>query len=170
MSAYMVDREHVIYLVKAAVSRVGRQGSDAFRWFHNGAWHEARPGEAARAAEVGQMLWDANRRSIEERYPDTKADFDRAPGSIDCDYTITEDDIRSYVWDGFSPVQVIKACHCFRYQACEDKGWEASEACAFIEELKDNAENALPGYEEAEWGVPKPRICGVLAEAKRIVG
>ena len=51
------------------------------------------------------------------------------------------------------PVAVLKALDCYEYQACEDGGWEASEALAFCEALRHRAVGRLPGYEAAPWEV-----------------
>jgi len=149
MSAYMVDREHIEYLLDAAMSQEICRGSSHWRG------GSLRAGDYDRAVVVGQMLWDANRRSIEARYPDTVSNFcDTAPGPVDETYVY---DFHRGRYHNFNPVQVLKACRCFEYQACEYEEWPTSEACAFIDALMRAAVSVLPGYEDAEWGVPEPR-------------
>lgn len=153
MSAYMVKREVIKYLITAAGSLEILKNEDTFRWYHNGKWHELRKYETDRATSAGQMLWDANKKSIEARYPDTIGHPDRMPGVV-----IGENYIYAHsqrLTGIINPLQVIATCNCFDYQACEYEGWEDSEAYAFIEALKEMAIMALPGYDEMEWGAPK---------------
>ncbi len=51
------------------------------------------------------------------------------------------------------PVAGLKAIACYEYQACEDEGWERSQARKFCETLKATLIHALPGYSEADWEV-----------------
>lgn len=152
MSAYMVDREHVSYLVEAAMNRpIVRDHT--MSWYHDGERHALSCGDFQRAAEVGQMLWDANKESIMARYPDTREDFSDAPGP--CDETFVYDEHINCPMHVFSPVAVLQAINCFNYQACEYEGWKDSEAKAFLEALKHHAIGALPGMEDAAWGAPE---------------
>lgn len=150
MSAYIVDRDHIRYLVSAAV----RLDRDALRWFHANVWHELPTRDRERASQVGQMLWDENIRSIEGRYPGTKGKPDRMPGKSDDGMLVYSH--ASGDWPGpIDPVQVLKSCNCYEYQSCEHEEWSASEAHAFIEALRARAVRTLPGYEAAAWGAPK---------------
>lgn len=158
MSAYMIDREHVDYLIAAAL-HYGRRGG-AFRWY----WEapngeglvsgELPTGDKARASEVGRMLWRENLRSIHARYPDTIDNPENIPGPCDEDFGAY-----TYTHPGrllsIDPVQVLASVKCYAYQACEHEGWKASEAKTFADALKDAAINALPGYDEAAWGAPR---------------
>lgn len=53
-----------------------------------------------------------------------------------------------------SAVAIIKAAHCFAYQACDDESWDASHAKRFIDAIMDAATRKIPGYDEAAWGAP----------------
>src|ERR1017187_1486432 len=68
MSAYIVDRNHILYLLASAVSPVitphGR-----LAWFHEGEWSEVHPGDLERTADVANMLWRENISSVSARYP-----------------------------------------------------------------------------------------------------
>jgi hypothetical protein len=107
-------------------------------------------------AKVGNMLWRANEESIRARYPDCKGPADYPGNGRDAatGYTLTGSDF-GRMPANVEPVQVLKACNAFRYQACEHAGWEASEACSFIDSLKEKAISCLNGYDAAEWGAPK---------------
>lgn len=152
MSTYMVDREHVRYLVHVAIAAARRDKSPAFRWWFRGDWRELRVRDLERARAIGQMLWDENAASVRCRYPDCGLDSDM-PGPMR----------ETFVYDIHVPlagatdwVQVLSACHCYRYQSCEHDGWEGSEALAFLEALLNRAEHFVPGYEDAVWGAPVP--------------
>jgi hypothetical protein len=158
MSAYMVERNHIRYLLDAAMSPCVHGHYDhAHRWFHNGTWHELGFGDFERAAQVGQMLWDENRKSTHARYPDTIEDFSNAPGPCEESFLYDQHRAASH-YEVYDLAQVLKSCDCFEYQACEHDGWKESEAHAFIMALRSAAWHALPGYENAVWGAPKPRF------------
>jgi len=158
MSAYVVERHHIVYLVEAAMHpwAIADAGiSWAWDIDHEAGTYkrgEIRPGNYARAVEVAQMLWDENVRAVRIKYPDT----DALPGPIGEDYKITQQDFSGALWQRIDPVQVIKACDCYEYQSCEDPDYYQTEAAAFIRSLRKRAINYLPGYDEAEWGAPKP--------------
>ena len=151
MSAYVVEREHISYLVAAAESRkIGCPYGGHFSWYHK---NKGRTELNGNSVEVGQMLWDECVKSVSYRYPDD--DITSLPGPIGEDFIFKKKDLNRLFFHNFDPVQVLKSCSCYAYQSCEHPQWEESEAFSFIEALKDYAVSALPGYEEAEWGVPK---------------
>lgn len=152
MSAYVVDRDHVRYLVTAATSRRLHPGHSGLclRWRHNGTWEELHYSTPKREAEVGQMLWDECIASVLHRYSD--CDRSEMPGPIGEDFAYST----HKPWHAsIDPVQVLKACDCYEYQSCEHPGWPESSASAFIESLRTAAWQALPGYEDANWGAPQ---------------
>lgn len=53
----------------------------------------------------------------------------------------------------YSPVQIIKACACYEYQACETGDLEETEAGVINTFIRERAIRNLPGYNEAEWGI-----------------
>jgi hypothetical protein len=153
MSAYLCDKNHILFLVHAATTRALLQGSAAQRWRHAGQWHELAPGDFTRAAEVAQMLFGENLASVSHRYPgESSADL---PGPIREDWQFTARDFAK-IWP-VSPVQVLNSLRCYEYQSCEHESWTDSEARAFCEALRQDAINALPGMEAAEWGAPQPQ-------------
>ena len=80
MSAYIVERNHIRFLVASALYVAGRHHhGDSFRWWHEG-HHELR---LDNATEVGQMLWDECRASVSYRYPSD--DRDDLPGPVNAD-------------------------------------------------------------------------------------
>ena len=152
MSAYIVDRDHIRYLISAALSP-SLDRYPPFSWYHDGARHTLPRCDRDRASQVGQMLWNENIKSIEGRYPGTEGKPENMPGK--CDGMLIY--CHSYGnWPGvIDPVQVLKAIDCYQYQSCEHEEWEASEAHAFIAALRAAAISALPGYETAAWGAPR---------------
>jgi len=55
-----------------------------------------------------------------------------------------------------NPVAIIKAAHCFEYQACEYEGWARSEACKRVQAIIKAATFEIPGYGDAPWGIDDP--------------
>ena len=149
MSAYMVDRHHIAYLVEAAFSRCINRG-------HYLMHHMNETSETAAKVKLCNMLSEENARSIAARYPDTEDNPSNAPGDLATFDAWTVGELRAMTWMTINPVQVIKAAHCYRYQACEHDGWQRSEAKEFIEGLIDSAAHHIKGYDQAEWGAPKP--------------
>ncbi len=147
MSAYMVDRHHIRYLIEAAKSK--GMSPYGFQWRHGGKTHGI-----IEEVPLANMLWQENLKSVMARYPDsTKDDL---PGPIGETYEFTEDNFPTLRWAKFDPAQVVKACDCYAYQSCEHDEWEASEAKAFVDALRVHAARAMPGYDKAEWGAPAP--------------
>ena len=160
MSCYMIDKAHLVYLVQAATAHALSGGAlvSGMSWRDSaGEWKSVYVGiTPAEKVELGRMLWDENLKSVTARCPNVK---DGLPGRIDdgdCGYALVESDFGCayYDWD---PVQVLKACACYSYQACEHEDWEQSEAFRFIRSLQRRAINALPGYRDAAWGAPEEK-------------
>ena len=155
MSAYVVDRDHIRYLVSAMLSRDITQGC-AFSWYWDGdkQRHKLDPMDPDQAGRVGQMLWDENIRSVQGRYPDCKDKPENMPGPID-EVFIYAHSFSSH--ETPNPVQVLKACDCYEYQSCEHEEWSTSQAKAIIDALRRDAWHSLPGYDAAAWGAPERR-------------
>ncbi len=150
MSAYICDKEHIVYLVAAAMStRINPHGGP-FRWRYNDESHKL-PGDFDRAAEVANMLWCENIKSVSHRYPNESSAS--LPGPIGKVYVTAPEDFP--VFARIDPIEVLSAVACYEYQSCEHPEWRDSEAFAFCESLKESAFRVLPGYERAEWGEPK---------------
>jgi hypothetical protein len=131
MSAYVVDRHHVIFLAKA-------------RSLLPESIHHEDPKQELKDA---QMLWDENVKSVQFRYTSPP----------DGDFTITMQDIQNTNWNRpVDCVQVIKSIGCYEYQSCEHPGWKTSRAYQFCQSLLRIALNSVPGYDSAMWGAPAP--------------
>ncbi len=168
MSAYIVDRNHILFLVLAAQSRRLNPHGD-FSWHHNNTTHRLSGHAYDRAAEVANMLWMENVKSVAHRYGDAGG----LPGPKDQNYTVRPHHFKRDIpieITTFDPVQVLKSIACYSYQTCEHEGWPVSEAHEFCRALKSCAIHALPGFEEANWGAPerKPgapesKVCDLMA-------
>ncbi len=167
MSAFVVSRAHIAYLVEAGLQlpHRSRHGS-GLSWFWRGQRHELPYSDYERAAEVGQMLWDACVKSVLTRYPqDTKKTMPGPTGET-FEYERHRPEIIPHKSNTMlisargltpfveiDPVQTLKACNCYDYQSCEARDWEESEAYAYIQALKEAAIRVLPGYDDAEWEI-----------------
>ena len=142
MSAYLVEPNHIRFLVESALYVAGRVESPVFAWWNDGERSEL---SVTNATEVGQMLWDENRRSLSYRYPDHEDDWKL--------------DVYLHRPAGLffkpSPAEVLKSADCYAYQSCEHPEWSASSAYAFITMLCKRAYTLTPGYEAAPWGAPQ---------------
>lgn len=125
MSAFMVNHSHIDNLVN--------QIRPVLSYYHKGEFKQLRDMD-----EAGRILLMENRRSVNHRYGETEG--------IDS-YTFVQPSRRR------TPVEIIKACDCFSYQACETSDWEESEAHSVIEAIRENAIRKLAGYEDADWEI-----------------
>jgi hypothetical protein len=143
MSCYQVDKATIDLLVQAAMM-AGRGHTDSgLSWYHDDRRRELSncadyTGE--RANEVGQMLTDENRASVDARYNETN-----------------EPDVYTYerfatLADDPDPKAVLSCLFCYEYQACEHPGWDASEAHMFCIALQKKMVWKLIG-DDQPWGV-----------------
>lgn len=151
MSAYIVDKNHIIYLVKAAISLNLHDGrAHAFYWFApSTATPETIENNASpdALAKIATMLWRENIKSVNSRYKDPD---DSAA------YSITAADIRGANWSTFAPVQVLQSLSCYEYQSCEHEAWPLSDAHAWAAALTKLAAQNVAGLDLAIWGAPEP--------------
>lgn len=93
------------------------------------------------AAELARRLHAVNLASVNFRYRENNSDsFTFDARAARCE---------------LSAVQVIKAAHCFNYQACEPSDWDETAEARLIQAIISSASHDLPGYNEAAWGVPQ---------------
>jgi hypothetical protein len=137
MSAFIVPDYHINALVSWAAER---HGLNAVSYYWGGRRREVR-GDEKRIASV---LYAENVRSVNARYREADAahgfKFKRVPNRL-------------------NPIDVVKACHGYGYQACEANGWEQSEAFAIIAAITQSAIRAVPGYSESNaWVLSDPNF------------
>lgn len=140
MSAYLVDKKHVAYLVNCAISFRIADSRGKFNFYHKGKWIEV---NYDNKEEIATMLLRENVKSINYRYNERK----RTP-------KVTRKDFNGFLTLPFDALQLIRSCKCYNYQACEHDGYEKSQAKSFIKALIDSAINEIPGYGEKAWGYP----------------
>jgi hypothetical protein len=108
-----------------------------------GPWHEDKTWIKAM-----MVLYLENLRSLNHRYKDSEPDAPFEP--------------RSYVFNlgtqPLSPVEALKACQCYDYQACETDDYERTHAAKLVEQIRSWAISRLAGYDEAKWTVDDPRF------------
>ena len=92
-------------------------------------------------AIVARILRAENIRSLRARYP---SDYMKLVG--DAPYTFRP------VRENYTPVEVIKACHCLSYQSCEADDYDQTHAKRLLDQIERAAISHVPGYESAEWG------------------
>lgn len=143
MSCFIVSREHIRVLVFAA-AHPGKL--DCYRPYSSPLSYTTPNGgfrtvTGDQEAVVGQMLLEANVRSVNDRYDEEE---------------LLVYDHGTPARTNYTPAEIIKAAHCFAYQACDATDWETSEAKAFVNALISRMSSELPGYEEAAWGIPDP--------------
>ena len=137
MSAYLVPDYHINALVSWAA---GKHGSNAVSYYWGGRHRDVR-GDEKRIASV---LYAENVRSVNARYKEA----DPAHGFV-----------FKRVANVLNPIDVIKGCHGYSYQACEADGWEQSEAFSIIAGIERSAIRSLPDYQDSNaWCISGPEF------------
>lgn len=137
MSAYLVEENHVAYIIEAAIKlgctytltkAAGTNDIDAARLI------------------CANMLTTENQNSVNARYRETETP-----------YIWTAEALESYHWNDsdFTAAQIIKSCDCYEYQACEHDAWEDSAAHKITQAITSRAASQTPGYDSAIWGAPE---------------
>jgi hypothetical protein len=133
MSAYIVS-----HATLNAMLTFGARGDDPLRLQLDGApLYFDSPDDLQRAAAI---LLAENVRSVKARYG-----LRAQPEPITFRYCHTEAHL--------APVQVLKLCDCFDYQACETGDYPETAAARIVAAIRVKATRALPGYRRAEWGL-----------------
>lgn len=144
MSAYVVSKAHIDYLVNAAVVVGIRHQSPMF-------FDRERAASYGNGTAIGRALWAENHASVAYRYPDC------ADGGLPGPIGLDDETIAAYTYAtprrAFNPVVAIKAVGCYQYQSCEHPEWGESAAKAFTDDLLWRLIEELPGYDEAPWGI-----------------
>ena len=132
MSAFLVSDTHIHALLTWAMRP---QWQAPARYHHNGnkvTFYD-------NLDTIGQELVNENYRSLSARYNDP--------------YQPHEYKFKGYA-ARLDPVQVIKACDCFNYQACETgKDYYETEAHEIIDTIRERAIDELPGMDDAAWEI-----------------
>ena len=155
MSAFMVGDEHINTLIGWTLSKAHGVFSE-IRWVVSPEDADRNPvgirstlGTNFRylnpetASVVGQILVDANAKSIEARYE--------------------EDESRIYEYNAprtlsWNPVEIMSACSCYDYQACEFGGYETSEAHAIIDAIRHLCISILCDQNHTPWEITENSV------------
>lgn len=193
MSAFVVDKAHIDFLVQAALAggtdSVGWSGPhDGFSWWHGGRRHmvvshvdieDGRHSETVGPHVLGQRLLDENLRSVRDRYPDLDREGPDLPGPRDeywrmpyvfepvlegsCVSLATMRQVLPAV--SSTAVVGVQLSH-YEYQSCEHEGWRESEACAFVQAMRERLLHCLPGAADASWGFVRSREDRLRVDAR----
>lgn len=137
MSAYVVSHRHINAILTFANRANARLCAGVMRY------DASNVEDLQRMAEI---LYAENVRSVNYRY--------RQPASLPGIVDETERDIVfNFVRDAFSPVDILRLCECYDYQACETPDYEASAAARIVNAIRHEAIRALPGYSNAKWRI-----------------
>lgn len=136
MSAFLVSDEHLNYMASFITRKDSRNG--AAHLFMDGKYANIEQGDDKGAQRVVEILLQENLRSLAARYPKD-------------DDTVTVPKFKRVT--SFEAVQVLKACDCYDYQACENDDYELSEAAGIVDAIRKRAIHMLPGYDAAKWGL-----------------
>ena len=115
MSAYIFSDEYLSYLVSYASKK------DASYWNPE---KQERVRFNGNEQKIFDLLKCANWNSVNARYGGNDAPPETKVG---------------LVLENFDPVQVLKACACFDYQACEVDDYENTEAARIIDAIRTRA-------------------------------
>lgn len=142
MSAYVCSNTHIKALAIFAVRKSHGSLSINPRYV-DGAEDVAGQDLNVIATRYAAILLAENVRSVRYRYADDVGDYD--------EILISKNEV--LMPKAISPVAILKLCACLNYQSCETEDWETTNAYKLLQHIKDEAIRALPGYEEAPWGL-----------------
>lgn len=129
MSAFLCNDQHINAMIRFGLTQ-NDTGPLAFRF--GGHWKNYVTHESA------QVLVDQNYRALKTRYGDNGKPHRINYSPFDPIY---------------SPVEIIKACNCYNYQACETEDYKETQAAAIIKAIRELAIKNLPGYDNAQWEI-----------------
>lgn len=141
MSAYMIEREAISFLISAA---------QHWRSIPYCDWT---------AQNIGTMLFEENRKSVAHRYPSEPSMASAPPYEWHepCHVRWNESEL---------VVQVLKTIVCLEYQSCEHPEWDSSPAARWLDRLRSEAITHLPGWDAAEWGAPRPHTFRAIQKSQ----
>ncbi len=146
MSAYIVSKAHIDAIVTFAVRGTRRVGT-VKRLAEDTGHGEFVSTSVYTPSQIGAALWAENHASVDYRYSEstpvpTYAFRPKCHGHAGTKSTRL-----------LMPLDIIKLCQSLKYQSCEHPGWEASFASDFLKRVIAAAISALPGYDNAFWGI-----------------
>ena len=146
MSAYIVSKAHIDAIVTFAVGGARRVGT-VKRIAEEGGHGEFVSSAVYTPSQIGAALRAENHASVDYRYSETTP----APAYVfrpKCSGSTCTKTKRL-----LTPLDIIKLCQSLKYQSCEHHAWDASFAKDFLDRVISAAIAALPGYDNAFWGI-----------------
>lgn len=138
MSAFLVSDKHINTLITYAnLDRYGHQWK-----LNDGRTLDSKDSNDLQTA--AEILKYENIRSLQARYED-RLEPEEKEGAITFRFTPVSPKLGA--------VQILKACACYDYQACESDDYDQSDAKKIVDSIRYQAINSLPKYEEAEWEI-----------------
>jgi hypothetical protein len=128
MSAFIVSDKHISAMIFNAVT------GNRISYYWNGKRHQMN----CKSQEIGQKLVDENYRSVNSRYGENGQPHEF---------------VMQHLERRYSPIEIIKACHCYNYQACETQDYFETEAHAIVKAIEASAVRDIAGYEQAAWEI-----------------
>lgn len=145
MSAYLCNPEHIAAIAAFASSPRDTANAVIYDWRLGSHKNDA--------ANCARELAMANIASVAARYPNDESGNRPGPcGMTDDSYIQTCGDIAMFYAmhpTPLKPVDIIKMCGCYEYQACEAPNWSDSDACRQAQWIVNKAHRLLPGWEDA---------------------
>ena len=138
MSAFIVSEYHLDSMLSFFNLH---QGTVSLKKKETGEWYALNSSSIEDLQIMKQILADQNYRSVNERYQETE------PAPVMS---------AKVLFERVSPVQIIKACNCYDYQACETDDYQQTDANRICDAIRASAIDELPGYEEAQWEMNEP--------------
>lgn len=143
MSAFICSDDHIGAIVRYLFAHGPSQWGSGFY-----IGDTRYPFAETRWQDMYAMLATENSLSVNHRYQDTQPSC-----QVDTVEIVTPTKRSVFAYRDLSPVEVIKQCACYDYQACEHDGWPDSDARKLIDVVIKIACNNLPGYDAAPWGI-----------------
>ena len=155
MSAFVVSKAHIDYLVHAACT---------LNINYTAVYFDRQRVDFTNADDIGRKLWATNVASVLYRYPDCSLHSGTMPGPADLDH----ESLATYTLPAFSRlkfdiVTALKAVDCYEYQSCETPEWSTLPAYQFSQQLRSALIGRLPGYEQAPWEIEEDTRMEVAA-------
>ncbi|HBD95161.1 MAG TPA: hypothetical protein DC057_13430 [Spirochaetia bacterium] len=123
MSAFIVNKKHIDYLVSAL--------------YYSNKDYQNKYMDIQELNKIGQTLVNANYKSVNYRYNESEKPYKYIFSQIFTIYFI----------------QTLKAINCLDYQSCEYPGWERSKAKKILNQIKDQCIYHLTDSNKYQWEI-----------------
>jgi len=146
MSCFVVSDVHIHALIATAIYGP----KDAQEHVRRGLWHvwfrpERKHAALECADKIGQMLLGENLKSYGVHYPSEADPTGDAMRTAAYRFPVSVEPL--------TRVQALKAIFCLEYQSDACENWEASDVAHFLQQLRLQTIQSLPGYEEAAYEI-----------------